>query len=111
MYHDRWIQKTFFYLQQLNIGWGKSITEALIEYNLPTDLTTIKNTSRRQWKKTVIEKIEVRNASRLHEDCHKKENNELVPKTKTAPAVCKQSTEQATKIPCVNFNTISFKVT
>ena len=84
LHNDRWIQKTFHILQQLNIGWSKSIREALIEYSLPTDLTTIKNTTRRRWKKTIIEKIEIRNASRLHEECHKKENNTLVPKTKTA---------------------------
>ena len=81
---DKWTKQAFFTLQQMNIGWDKSISEALTEYNLPTDLTTIKNTSRRRWKKTIIEKIEIKNASRLHEDCHKKVNNTLVPKTKTA---------------------------
>ena len=59
MDNDRWIQKTFHILQHLNIGWGKSITEALRVYSLPTDLTTIRNTTRRRWKKTVIEKIEI----------------------------------------------------
>ena len=84
LHNDQWIKRAFYILQQLNIGWSKSIREALTEYSLPTDLTTIRNTTRRRWKKTVIEKIEIKNASRLHEDCHKKENNKQVPKTKTA---------------------------
>ena len=84
---NHWTNRTLLTLHRLNIGWGKSIKEALSEYNLPTDLTEIKNTSARQWKRTVAQKIEVMNTKRLYEDCHKNENGIQVLKTKTAHIV------------------------
>ena len=57
--NDHWTSRTLLTLHHLNIGWGKSINEALSEYNLPTDFTEIKNKSIRQWKQSVAQKIEV----------------------------------------------------
>ena len=40
--NEKYTKQAFHILQQMNIGWGKSINEALTEYNLPTELNTIK---------------------------------------------------------------------
>ena len=85
--NDHWTNRTLLTLHHLNIGWGKSINEALSEYNLPTDFTEIKNKSVRQWKQIVAQKIEVMNTKRLYQDCHKTESGTQVPKTKTAHIV------------------------
>ena len=49
---NHWTVKTFKALLSHNIGWAKSITKTLHEYDLPTDLSTIKSYTIRQWKKT-----------------------------------------------------------
>ena len=73
-------------LNEMNIGWGKSIKEALTEYDLPTDHNTIKNITRRQWTKIVKEKIEIKNLKKLLDDCHKTMDGNQVPK-RTRPRV------------------------
>ena len=78
-----WTKLTLMTLTNLNIGWGKCIKETLLDYDLPTNLETIKNETNRRWKRAVKEKVEIKNRIRLHDDCHKKENGVLVPKTKT----------------------------
>ena len=40
--HD-WTKRTFHILDAMNIGWSKNIKEALMEYDLPTDYSYIKN--------------------------------------------------------------------
>ena len=84
---NHWTKIMLHTLERLNIGWGKSIKEALDEYDLSNDFTTIKNISRRHWTKTVAEKIETINKKRLIGDCHKNENGIQIPKTKTAHIV------------------------
>ena len=80
---DTWTKQTLMTLINLNIGWGKSIKETLIDYDLPTNLETIRKETKRRWKRTVKERIDVKNKIRLHDDCHKKEQGILKPKTKT----------------------------
>ena len=80
---DTWTKQTLMTLINLNIGWGKSIIETLIDYDLPTNLETIRKETKRRWKRTVKERIDVKNKIRLHDDCHKKEQGILKPKTKT----------------------------
>ena len=70
-------------LTNLNIGWGRSIKETLQDYDLPTNLETIRVETRRRWKKAISEKIEIKNKVRLYDDCHKYENGVKIPKTKT----------------------------
>ena len=77
-------KKTLFTLQEMNIGWGKSINEALTEYELPTDFMQIKNTPARQWERLVSLKTERMNYKRLLKDCYKIENGCQIEKTKTA---------------------------
>ena len=68
----------------MDIGWGKSIREALGEYDLPVDFSVIKNMSKRLWNNLVSEKVEVMNRKRLLNECHKNEKGIQTPKTKTA---------------------------
>ena len=58
---DHWTKQALRVLDEMNIGWGKSMKEALAEYDLPTDHNTINNITRRQWIKLVKEKIETKN--------------------------------------------------
>ena len=80
---NTWTKRTLMPLIHLNIGWGKSIMETLSDYDLPTNLETIRRETRRRWKRIIKERVEVKNRIRLHDDCHKKENGVLTPKTKT----------------------------
>ena len=82
-----WLKKTFFILDQLKIGWTKSIKETLINLDLPTEFSIIQNMTRLQWKRIVDAKIEVKNQSRLLDDCHKTVDNQQTRKTKTAHIV------------------------
>ena len=84
MNHDQFPNKTLHTLENLNIGWYKDIKETLTDYGLPTDFAAIKSISRRQWKKRVCEMVEIKNQSRLLDDCHKLQNGVKTPKTKTA---------------------------
>ena len=70
-------------LIDLKIGWGKSILETLADYNLPTNLETIRIETKRRWKRIVNERIEAKNKIRLYNDCHKMVEGEQIPKTKT----------------------------
>ena len=81
---NHWTKKTLDTLVEMEIGWGKSIKEALTEYNLPTDFDEIARTHWRQWKRLITQKTEIMNRNRLLEDCHKTEDGDKVPKTKTA---------------------------
>ena len=74
-------------MHSMNIGWAISIIDALSECELPTNLSTIKTYTERQWHRLVSEKIEKMNLKRLIEDCHKMENGCKTPKTKTAHIV------------------------
>ena len=67
-----------------NVGWGRNIKTSLSDYDLPSDLTTIRQITRRQWRKMVRDKIEIKNTTRILNDCFKKENGKSIPKTKTA---------------------------
>ena len=82
--HDNhWTKKAFLELDKLAIGWSKAIKETLKIYDLPDDLTTIKAMTRKQWTKTVKEKVEVKNTQRLLNECFKSVDGNKVPKTKT----------------------------
>ena len=82
-----WTKKTLFILERLNIGWTKSIKETLKDLDLPIDFSTIKTATTCQWKRVVDAKIEIKNKSRLLNDCHKPDNNLRTRKTKTAHIV------------------------
>ena len=79
-----WAKKALRHLLNLDLGWGKNIKESLMEYNLPIDLSSIQSMTTRQWKNAVKERAEIANKRKLIDDCHKKENDISVPKTKTA---------------------------
>ena len=45
---DSWTKKTLYILNRLNLGWAKSINEALNDLDLPTNFSEIKATTTRQ---------------------------------------------------------------
>ena len=83
------IRKTLLILEQLNLGWAKTIKETLKKLDLPTDFTVIQSVTKRQWKNAVNARIEIKNKSCLLNDCHKTDNNTKTRKTKTAHIVDK----------------------
>ena len=86
--HDQhWTKQILYELDKLKIGWGKDIKETLKTYDLPEDFNAIKAITRKQWAKTVTEKVEVRYKQRLLHDCHKIVNGVRTRKTKTAHIV------------------------
>ena len=80
-------------------GWGKSIKEALNEYDLPNDLQQIKNTTARRWERLVCLKTERVNYKRLLKDCYKTENGCQMAKTKTAHIIPSLSGNTYTRKP------------
>ena len=75
----------------MNIGWGKQIRDTLIDYDLPTDFSIIKNTHPNIWKTTVKKKVEKKNLSRLQQECHKQVNGIVTEKTKTKSLIARLS--------------------
>ena len=84
---NQWTKKALLILIDMNIGWGKSIIEALNEYELPTEFSWIQSFTERQWTTIVRQKIETKNKKRLYEDCHKIVNGNPTPKTIVAKAL------------------------
>ena len=82
-----WTNRAFHILDELNIGWAKTIKQTLRSLDLPTDLTAIKNKRPNEWKRLVDEKVEIKNRSRLIEDCHKMVDGQKVRKSKTSHIV------------------------
>ena len=81
--NETWTKKTLMTLDNMNIGWSRSIRETLSEYGLPTNFDEIKIMTKRQWKRTVNANAEIMNKRRLLDECHKNENGKRTPKTKT----------------------------
>ena len=94
-----WTYKTLMILDSLDLGWSKSVKEALNEYDLPTDYDTVKHHPRRKWIQLVKTKIEAKNKQRLINDCHRKEGDALIPRTKTASILPSLQTSTYTRKP------------
>ena len=71
----------------------------LEEYQLPTELETIKNMTVNEWRRKVTVAIEKRNKERLLDDCHKTYGGNRVPKTKTRSIIEKINTSEYTRKP------------
>ena len=84
---EHWTNRMLLALQNLNIGWSKSIKETLREYNLPLDLQEIKTIPQPEWKRRVRTSIEQKNLERLRNSCYKKEDGTHSVKTKTASII------------------------
>ena len=65
------------------IGWAAKIRQTLQELNLPTEFSTIKQFRPNEWKRKVMERIEIQNKKRLIEECYKETNDTKTRKTKT----------------------------
>ena len=81
---EDWTNVTLKILESKRVGWYKKIQTTLALYDLPTDFHIVKQMRPRAWKKLVQQKVEIKNKERLYQDCHKKENGGIIPKTKTA---------------------------
>ena len=82
-----WTKRTLLILDQLNIGWAKSIRETLNDLGLPTDFSSIRTLTKRQWMRYVDAVIEVKNRNRLLNDCHKTVDSQQIRKSKTTHIV------------------------
>ena len=96
---SHWTKQALQRLVEQNIGWAKTIKQTLLSLDLPTDLTTIRDKRPNEWKKLVNLKIEIKNRSRLTEDCHKMVEGVKVRKTKTAHIVDQLENEGYTRTP------------
>ena len=77
---NQWTKKALHILIDMNIGWEKSIIEALNKNELPTEFSHIQSFTERQWTTIVKQKIETKNRKRLYNDCHKMVNGNPTPK-------------------------------
>ena len=96
---SHWTKQALQRLAEQNIGWAKTIKQTLVSLDLPTDLTVIRNKRPNEWKRLVNFKIEIKNKSRLMEDCHKMVEGRKVRKTKTAHIVDQLESECYTRTP------------
>ena len=104
---SHWTVIAFKILLTHNIGWAKSITKSLREYDLPTDLGTIKTYTIKQWKKLVSLKAEIKNKQRLLQECHKKINGVTYRKSKTAHLVDKINNTDYTRQTCPELQSLN----
>ena len=86
-------------LQEMDIGWVKSVKKALSVHGLPIDFVEIGRTHIRQWERIVCQRTETTNHKRLYNDCHKTENNQQTAKTKTAHILPRLSAGSYTRKP------------
>ena len=80
---SHWTTQAFYILYEENLGWAKTIKQTLLNLDLPTELSEIKNKRPTEWKNIVNAKIEVKNKARLIDDCYKMTDGQRVKKTKT----------------------------
>ena len=80
---QHWTRQAFNVLQRLDIGWAQQILKTLKKYELTHEFDTIKMIPFPLWKRQVTDATEKLNKTRLIADCHRTENGESVPKTKT----------------------------
>ena len=78
-----WVKKFMERLKEKKIGWYKKVEEILEKYKLSKSHNSIKTHSPSAWKNIVSMVIEEEHKKRLKEDCYKKENEQLIQKTKT----------------------------
>ena len=102
-----WTKKTFHHLFEQNIGWGKTIKQTLQSLGLPTDLSEIQNKRPNEWKNQVNTKIEIKNKTRLIDDCHKMVDGQKTQKTKTRHIIGQLTNEQYTRMPSPELQSLS----
>ena len=84
---NHWTYQALQTLKNLNLGWYKEIQNTLKSYELPENFDTIKNIPTAVWKAKVATAVEKANRQKLIDNCHKKEGDMIVPKTKTQSIV------------------------
>ena len=102
-----WTKKTLRILFEQNIGWAKTIKATLHNLDLPTDLTIIQNKRPNEWKNMVNAKIEVKNKTRLIDDCHKMVDGKRITKTKTSHIVEQLTNDQYIRTPSPELQSLT----
>ena len=74
---------------------------------IPKPVDNDQNKRPNQWKNLVDEKIEIKNKTRLIDDCHKMVDGQKVKKTKTAHIVEQLKSDQYTRIPSPELRTLT----
>ena len=80
---NHWTYQALQTLKNLNLGWYKEIQNTLNKYELQEDCEEIGRTPATLWKAKVTAAVEKMNRQKLLDNCHKKEGDMIVPKTKT----------------------------
>ena len=104
---SHWTKQALHILIEQNIGWGKSIKQTLLSLDLPTDISIIQNKRPNEWKNLVKARIEIKNKSRLIDDCHKMVEGERVKKTKTKHIVEQIDNDLYTRMPAPELQTLT----
>ena len=104
-----WTKRSFHTLETLKIGWYKGIIKTLEEYEIQTDLDQIKRYNPTEWRSIVQKAVEKRNKTKLIDDCHKKIDGILTPKTKTAHIIPTLNEPNYTRKPVEVLNHLSKK--
>ena len=80
---SKWSLKALLVLREMNIGWAENMFQKLNEYSLESDLTTIKQYTRNEWKEKVRVAVLKRNGQKLLENCVVMNNDVAKVLTKT----------------------------
>ena len=80
---SNWTKRVLDLLDGRNLGWSKQIREKLVEYQLCTDWSEIKNKSRELWRHEVHAAVNTRNRERMREQCTHMKDGESIVRTKS----------------------------
>ena len=105
--NEHWTIKILQTLGDLNIGWHKAIKTILNQYGLEENFDNIRRIPPQIWKTLVKEATEKRNRQKLIDNCHKKEGNMIVPKTKTQSILKTVENDNYIRKPCNEILSLS----
>ena len=77
---DHWTKKMLVHLDEINVGWAKSIRQKLKDYDLEQDWSKIVTLSKTTWKNSVKDSVVKKNTQKLLENCT--DQNKIKTKTK-----------------------------
>ena len=104
---DHWTCKMLETLVELNVGWYKQIKKTLNSYGLEENLNIIKTIPAPIWKATVRDAIERKNKQKLLDNCHRKEGDMIVPKTKSKSILKTLENSDYARKPCNEILSLS----
>ena len=102
-----WTKQTLQILFEENLGWAKTVLKTLQDLDLPTDFSVIKNKRPNEWKNLVNQKIEIKNKTRLLEECYKVVEGRRMEKTKTKHIIEQLKNEQYMRAPSPELQSLT----